>query len=149
MNKQFFAGDSAKVWQKSKEDIITYYLNSTFFGNNAYGIHEAARIYFNTTPDKLTLQQVAALSAIPKSPYYFDPYRFKNNLVGNRQISIDGAKPVSIDQSQYGELFANMIVTGHTISSRKQALSSLLPVFSGQMKDENGIPHNWFINYSE
>ena len=111
VNKQFFAGNSAKVWQKSKEDIITYYLNSTFFGNNAYGISEASRIYFNTLPSNLTTQQTAVLAAIPKSPYYFDPYKYRDNIVGNRQISIDGKKAVSINQSEYGHLFTDMVVT--------------------------------------
>ncbi|MDQ1141334.1 membrane peptidoglycan carboxypeptidase [Pedobacter agri] len=39
----------------TKEEIITMYLNTVDFGNQAYGIKSAARVYFNTTPDKLTL----------------------------------------------------------------------------------------------
>ncbi len=148
VNKQFYAGDSAKIWQKSKEDIITYYLNSTFFGNNAYGISEAARIYFNTTPNDLSIQQVAVLAAIPKSPYYFDPYRYRDNVVGNRQISIDGEKEISIDTDQYGYLFTDTVMTGYHVSDPQQDLTTLLPVFSGTTKDDEGISHHRFINYS-
>ena len=38
----------------TKEEIIIMYLNTVDFGNQAYGIKSAARVYFNTTPDKLT-----------------------------------------------------------------------------------------------
>lgn len=148
VNKQFFSGNSAKIWQKSKEDIITYYLNSTFFGNNAYGISEASRIYFDTTPTELTLQQVAVLAAIPKSPYYFDPYRYKDNIVGNRQISIDSKAPVSINQTEYGHLFTDMIVTGYSLPDTAQDITTLLPVFSGTTTDEEWATHHRFINYS-
>lgn len=137
MNKQFYSGQSSKIWQKSKEDIITYYLNSTFFGNNAYGISEAARVYFNTSPDRLTTQQTAVLAAIPKSPYYFDPYRYRDNIAGNWQISIDGEKAISIDPDQYGHLFTDMVVTGYLVSNPRQDLVSLLPIFSGTTIDES------------
>lgn len=57
----------------SKEDILTGYLNAVYFGNGAYGIAAAARTYFNTTPDQLTLAQSATLVAVLKNPTRFDP----------------------------------------------------------------------------
>ena len=39
----------------SKEEILTRYLNIVSFGNGAAGVAAAARTYFNTTPDKLTV----------------------------------------------------------------------------------------------
>ena len=46
----------------SKEDILTRYLNLVSFGNGAAGIASAARTYFNTTADKLTVPQAAMLA---------------------------------------------------------------------------------------
>ena len=56
-----------KEWQTAvkleksytKEEIITMYLNRYDFIYNAKGIRSAARVYFNTTPDSLNLQQAA------------------------------------------------------------------------------------------
>jgi hypothetical protein len=75
--------------------------------------------------------QAAVLAAIPKSPYFFDPYRYRDNVVGNRQISINGALPTSIDQSKYGELFSNILTKIHypdTVTG--QNLIDILPTFS-------------------
>ena len=39
----------------TKEEILTMYLNFYDFGYNAHGIRAASEVYFNKTPDKLTL----------------------------------------------------------------------------------------------
>lgn len=147
-NKKFSWGKSAQIWKKSKEDIITYYLNSTFFGNNAYGIFEASRLYFNTTADDLTLQQAAVLAAIPKSPYYFDPFRYRDNIVGNWEIRIDEEKAVSIDYQEYGYLFKDIVFSWYNTFYPWQDLWQLLPVFSGTTLDEEGNSHRRLIQYS-
>jgi penicillin-binding protein 1A len=59
----------------TKEEIITMYLNTVDFGNQAYGIKSAARIYYNTTPDKLTVPQAAVLIGIQKGITRYSPTR--------------------------------------------------------------------------
>lgn len=147
-NKQFFGSDNAKIWEKSKKDIITFYLNSSFFWNHAYGISEAARVYFNTWANALTIPQAAVLAAIPKSPYFFDPYRYRDNIVGNRQISINGALPTPIDQTKYWALFADIFTKIHYPDVETgQNLLSFLPVFSWHIVDDSGAYQHRFISY--
>ncbi len=57
----------------TKEEIITIYLNTVDFGNQAYGIKSAARVYFNTTPDKLTVPQAAVLIGLQKGITRYSP----------------------------------------------------------------------------
>lgn len=57
----------------TKEEILTMYLNTAYFGASAYGINDAARIYFGTTPPKLTLAQCAMLAGLPQAPTYLNP----------------------------------------------------------------------------
>jgi membrane carboxypeptidase/penicillin-binding protein len=52
----------------TKEQIMEWYLNSNFYGNLAYGIEAAARVYFNKSAGQLTLAEAAMLAAIPQSP---------------------------------------------------------------------------------
>jgi penicillin-binding protein 1A len=59
----------------TKEEIITMYLNTVDFGNQAYGIKSAARVYFNTTPDKLTISQAAVLIGLQKGITMYSPTR--------------------------------------------------------------------------
>ena len=52
----------------TKEQILEWYLNTNFYGNLAYGIEAAARVYFDKSASELTLAEAAMLSAIPQSP---------------------------------------------------------------------------------
>ena len=49
------------------------YLNKFDFLNQAVGIKSAAQIYFNTTPDKLKLEECAMLVGMAKNPSLFNP----------------------------------------------------------------------------
>jgi len=52
----------------SKEQILEWYLNTNFYGNLAYGIEAAARVYFGKSVGDLTLAESATLAAIPQFP---------------------------------------------------------------------------------
>lgn len=58
----------------TKDEILTGYLNMAPYGGIEYGAESAARDYFNTTAEDLTLAQAAMLAAIPKSPTKLSPY---------------------------------------------------------------------------
>ncbi len=57
----------------SKDTILGNYLNTIYFGRNAYGIEAASKAYFNVDVSKLTVAQGALLAAVIKSPEYYDP----------------------------------------------------------------------------
>lgn len=52
----------------TKEQILEWYLNTNFYGNLAYGIEAAARVYFDKSAAELNLAEAAMLAAIPQSP---------------------------------------------------------------------------------
>jgi membrane peptidoglycan carboxypeptidase len=61
--------------EKNKDWILQEYLNTIYFGRNAYGIQAAAKAYYNTDVSKLTPEQGAYLAAAIQMPSYFaDPY---------------------------------------------------------------------------
>jgi penicillin-binding protein 1A len=57
----------------SKDDILTNYLNTIFFGNGAYGIERASRTYFGHRAARLTIAEAALLAGIPEDPALYDP----------------------------------------------------------------------------
>jgi len=59
--------------EESKDWILTQYLNTVPFGNNAYGIGAAAQIYFDEPASKLTISQSAMLAAMVNQPGFFSP----------------------------------------------------------------------------
>ncbi|GAA4772710.1 transglycosylase/D,D-transpeptidase PonA2 [Actinomycetospora chlora] len=73
----------------SKDEILTRYLNVVSFGNQAFGVQAAARTYFGTTADRLTVPQAAMLAGMVQSPAVFDPVRHPAAAVGRRNVVID------------------------------------------------------------
>ncbi|MEU4245695.1 transglycosylase domain-containing protein [Actinoplanes sp. NPDC026619] len=59
--------------QLSKNQILERYLNIVPFGNRAYGVFAASRIYFGKRPMDLTIGQAAMLAGIVKAPTSFNP----------------------------------------------------------------------------
>lgn len=77
----------------TKEEIITMYFNTVDFGAyNTYGIKSAARTYFNTTPDKLNIQQAAVLVGMLKGPGIYSPVRYPQNAIRRRNLVIDNMR---------------------------------------------------------
>ena len=59
--------------QMTKDQILERYLNTVFFGNNAYGVQAAAETYFAKTVDQLTFIESAFLAGLVRSPSGYDP----------------------------------------------------------------------------
>ena len=69
-----------------KEDILEFYLNTIYLGQNANGVKAAATAYFGKELSQLTLEECAALASLPKNPYKYDPLRFPENNKERRQV---------------------------------------------------------------
>jgi len=57
----------------SKDEILTLYLNETYYGNLAYGIEAASRTYFGKHAAELDLAECAILAGLPQSPATYNP----------------------------------------------------------------------------
>lgn len=55
-------------WKYSKEEILQLYLNLVPYGGNIEGVKSASLLYFNKSPDHLSLAEITALSIIPNRP---------------------------------------------------------------------------------
>ena len=67
--------------QYTKEEILEIYLNENYYGNLSYGIEAAAETYFNTTADKLTLEQGSFLAGLPQAPSVYDIYNNRDETL--------------------------------------------------------------------
>jgi penicillin-binding protein 1A len=57
----------------SKDEILEMYLNTTYFGAGATGIHQASKMYFGKHVSRLTLEEAAVLAALPYAPSALNP----------------------------------------------------------------------------
>ena len=72
----------------TKNEILGMYLNTVAFGGNAYGIKLAAKTFFNTTPDSLTIEQAALLVGVVNAPTRYSPVRNPERSLARRNFVI-------------------------------------------------------------
>ncbi|MDD5017756.1 MAG: PBP1A family penicillin-binding protein [Eubacteriales bacterium] len=70
----------------TKDEILEMYLNYIPFGNGAYGIEAAAKVYFGTTTDSLTIAQAALLAGVIKAPTYYAPHIDMEKSIERRNL---------------------------------------------------------------
>ncbi|MBL1105914.1 penicillin-binding protein [Streptomyces sp. 5-8] len=58
--------------EKSKDDILAGYINTSYYGRNAYGIQAAAQAYFRVDAEDLSVEQGAYLAALLQAPSQYD-----------------------------------------------------------------------------
>jgi len=102
----------------SKDEIIAMYLNTVFFGHNAYGIKKATETFFGKEPDNLKLEEAALLAGVVNAPTKFSPKRHPNNALTRRNLVLkrmetngfiteqqyDSISQIPIDMSHFGIL---------------------------------------------
>ncbi|WP_207940616.1 penicillin-binding protein 1A [Enterococcus sp. DIV2402] len=60
--------------EKSKQEILTYYINKVYMSNGVYGMETASEIFYGKPLDELSTAQTALIAGMPNAPNYYDPY---------------------------------------------------------------------------
>ncbi|MFM8815251.1 MAG: transglycosylase domain-containing protein, partial [Actinomycetes bacterium] len=82
-----------------KDEILERYLNTVFFGNNAFGLQAAAEVYFGTSVQGLSQNQGAFLAGMVQAPSTRDPFtkpdasRYRYKQVLNRLVEVEQMTP--------------------------------------------------------
>lgn len=66
----------------TKDQILEAYSNQIYFGSGAYGVEEAADVYFGKRAEDLTLLQGALLAGLPNSPNSANPFYNLDRALG-------------------------------------------------------------------
>jgi len=70
----------------SKKQILEMYFNEIYYGNGAWGIAQAARLYFDKNPEELTDAECAMLAGVPKNPGRYNPRGDSARVMGRRDV---------------------------------------------------------------
>ena len=76
--------------EKSKQWILTNYLNTIYFGDGAYGVQAAAQTYYGKTVDKLTVAQAAVIAAIIQQPSNYPLPQYRAQLENRWHYVLNG-----------------------------------------------------------
>ena len=70
----------------SKQEILTMYLNTVSFSNNAYGIKSASVRYFDKQPSEICVSEAAVLVGMLKATTLYNPIRNPENARQRRNV---------------------------------------------------------------
>lgn len=73
----------------TKPEILTRYLNLVSFGNNAFGVQDAAQTYFGINATDLNWQQAALLAGMVQSTSTLNPYTNPDGALARRNVVLD------------------------------------------------------------
>lgn len=94
----------------TKEEILELYLNTTFFGQRAYGVATAAQTYFGKSLDALSISEAAILAGIPQRPAEWNPLYSTDNAAARRAYVLRRMKETgAIDEEEYEAALAEPI----------------------------------------
>ncbi|TRX48512.1 penicillin-binding protein [Corynebacterium guaraldiae] len=89
----------------AKEDILNAYLNTVYFGRNAYGIEAASNAYFNKDAKDLTVEEGAMLAGVIQSPSVLDPWVDEERSHARWDYVMDGLVEMGdLDQAERDQL---------------------------------------------
>ncbi len=95
----------------SKEEILEMYLNTVYFGEGAYGVQTAAKIYFNKDVEYLNLSECAVLAGLLQS-YLYSPYIDEKAAFERRNIVLAKMLELGyIDKEEYDQAIKTPIIT--------------------------------------
>ncbi|WP_326588236.1 transglycosylase domain-containing protein [Streptomyces sp. NBC_01294] len=98
-----------------KDDILVGYLNTNFYGRNAYGIQAAAQAFYGVDADKLTLEQGAYLAAVIQAPSQYDLATAGPN--GKRLVNI-----------RFNAVLDNMVEMGELDAAKRKTMTLPDPI---------------------
>jgi penicillin-binding protein 1A len=82
--------EAALAWQLeqkwTKDQILTAYLNTVYFGNGAYGVQQAAKVYFHHSASTMKPAEAALLAGIPEDPSLWDPVAHPKHAKQRRDL---------------------------------------------------------------
>jgi penicillin-binding protein 1A len=117
---------------RSKEWILTTYLNQVFYGNRAYGIEAASRTYYSKPASRLLLSEAALLAGLTQAPSVYDPFTVPDRALARRNEVLRAMLDTGVITSRVYRLAA-----GTKLGLRRGSVYDAIrePYFFGYVRD--------------
>ena len=106
----------------SKDQILERYLNTVYFGQGAYGVGAAIRVYYGRGPETVSIAEAAMLAGLVRSPRSADPIRRPDRAAERRS-----------------EVLKDMVAAG-VIKPAERELAEAEPLPKKSFKDNTRYP---------
>lgn len=109
----------------TKDQILEMYLNSVYFGENVFGIEDAAETYFDKTPAELNLAESAMLIGLLPAPSAYSPISGNAEYARERQV----------------EVLRRMLDNGYITEAEQEKALAVKLTYAKQSTETNIAPH--------
>ncbi|MBY0536269.1 MAG: transglycosylase domain-containing protein [Chitinophagaceae bacterium] len=118
----------------TKQEILALYLNTVPFGENTYGIRNAARTFFQKEPDRLTVEEAAVLVGMLKGNTLYNPNKNYKAAFDRRNVVLNQmVKNNYLSEASY----ANLKVKPIKLNFKKlDENNGIAPYFLDVIRDE-------------
>ncbi|USS91105.1 PBP1A family penicillin-binding protein [Fructilactobacillus carniphilus] len=97
----------------SKQQILEFYINKVYMGNNAYGMQTASEVMYHKPLSKLDLSQIALLAGLPQAPVAYNPVHNPKYATARRNQVLEAmVKNKSISRAQADQAEKEDVQTG-------------------------------------
>lgn len=118
----------------SKEQILESYLNLVYLGSGAYGVADAAWVYFGKTVDELTLPETAMIAGLAPAPSDYSPFVNETAAIARRNQVLQRMRDDGfISQAAMDQAIATPLKTNRQVPKR---LLRKYPYFSDYIETE-------------
>ncbi|EUJ47920.1 transglycosylase domain-containing protein [Paenilisteria rocourtiae] len=123
----FMAREIEKTY--TKDEILEMYLNTSYFGNNEWGVENAALKYFGTSASELTIPQAATIAGLLQAPSAYDPYTHADKAINRRNIVL-------------GAMYTN----GKITKEQMKEYQATKLVLTDKSKDPDNYHYPWYTD---
>ncbi|MEG3849938.1 transglycosylase domain-containing protein, partial [Microcoleus sp. herbarium13] len=118
----------------NKEQVLERYLNLVYLGSDAYGVADAALVFFSKTVDKLTLAEMATLAGLPPAPSEYSPLVNPNIAKQRRNLVLQEMQEAKvITEAQAKEAMAEPMAVKPSSPKRFKVVA---PYFASYIRKE-------------
>lgn len=117
-----------------KDEILSMYINTVYYGDGAYGAESAALTFFNKHANELTIAEAALIAGLPQAPSRLSPYTNPEGAVARRQWVLSKMHEQGyIDDSEYEAAKVEPLALGRSPQIEAQGIYSA-PYFVAHVK---------------
>ena len=122
---------------KTKQEILTYYVNKVYMSNRTYGMKTASETFYGKELKELSLAQLALLAGMPQAPNQYDPYSHPEDAKNRRDLVLSEMLAEKyIDNSQYEQAILTPVTDGLLPLSNDAAYPAYMDNYLKQVIEE-------------
>ncbi len=123
----------------TKPEILTLYCNKMYFGQGAYGVEAAARLYFGKSAKDVNLEEAALLAGILQLPSRQDPISNPRNALRRRNYALQRmAEEKYISQAEADEAKQRPIIVRNHLSDQPSVAPYFVEDIRKYLEDKYG-----------